>query len=157
MHAGIAFNLFLFQLLDAVDVSEVLQAFHARFFERVGSLLAQLRAIYQEQHPPEAICFEQAVDQSNAGFGFASACRHRQQHLLLAGFNRGFGALNCLALVGAQWEAVVKALPSQLIMSLLAVLPGQLFEAFWGVPAIKRLREVGVFAGVAKPDAALGF
>ena len=42
-------------------------------------------------------------------------------------------------------------------MGLLAVLAGQLFEAFRGVPAIKRLREVGVFAGVAKPDAALGF
>lgn len=78
MHGGVGIGLRHVQLLDAEDVGEGLEVFHARIFEGVGGLLAQGGAVHQEEHAAEALGLQQPVDQGDAGFGLAGAGGHGQ-------------------------------------------------------------------------------
>ena len=108
VHGGVVVGRLDLQLLDAEDVGKGLQAFHARVLERVGGLLAQGRAVDEEQDAPEAFGLEQAVDQCDAGLGLAGARGHGQQDGALPIADAGFGGQDGALLVGPKREAEIK-------------------------------------------------
>ena len=115
VHGGVGIWLLLVQLLDAENVGKGLQALHARVLERIGRLFAERRAIHQEEHAAEALGLEQAIDERDAGFGFAGAGGHGQQHVALATGDGGFGGLDGGLLIVAQREPVGEGLVLELL------------------------------------------
>ena len=156
VHRRVVVGRLRLQLLDAKDFCKGLQALHARVFEGVGSLLAQGRAVHQKQNASKALGLEQAVDQRDAGFGFASAGGHGQQDFALALRDARFGLANGALLVGPQRKAKVKCRVVQARMGSHFVGLQQVLEPGRAVPAVQGQAAVFRLAQVAKPDAALG-
>ncbi len=120
VHRGVGVRRCVLQLLDAEDVGEGLQVLHPRVLERVGRLLAERGAIDQEQHAPEPLRLQQAIDERDAGLRLAGAGRHREQHLALALRDGRLDGLDRGLLVVAQREAVVEGLVLQLLVGALS-------------------------------------
>ena len=152
---GFGIRRFLIEFLDAKNVSESLHALHASFFERIRGLLAERRAIHEEQDAAEAFGFQQAIDERDASFCLSRAGSHREEHRALAFGNGAFRLQNCGLLVVPNGEPVVESLGGELPMGGGFVAFEQCSESLWRVPSLERIAEVVRSPEIAEPSAAV--
>src|SRR5690606_4088265 len=94
----------LLHLLDLVDVGEGFQVIYLVVFERIDSLNAKSRAVYEKQYASEAVRLNEAIAQADNGSGFSGACGHSEQHPPWIGLSKEYFlySLNCFDLVCAE-------------------------------------------------------
>ena len=155
MDGGVAVGLLVVKFLDAEDVGKGLKPLHPRVLEGIGGLLAERRAVNQEQDAPEALRLQQPVDERNAGLCLARAGGHRQQDGALPGLNAGLCGTDGLLLVRAQGEAVIEGCVLQGLVRSRFIALQKRGQAIRRIPAVERVAVVFRPAQIAEPDPAL--
>jgi hypothetical protein len=141
------------QVGDVVDLAQRLVLLQRRLLEGVHGLIAQGRAIDQEQDAPEALGLQEPIHQPDDRARLAGAGRHRQQAAGLSLGQSGFDRGNRMLLVVAQAE-VAKAFLLQLCLGVLLAALQLVQQARGRMETLQRLGQLGRLTHVSVPSAA---
>lgn len=110
VNGGVGVGFLFVDFHDAEGFGKGVEVLHPGVLEGVGCLVAQRGAIHQEEDAAEPLGFKESINERDAGFGFARASGHGEQHLADSIADGALGGQDGQLLIEPDRETIIERL-----------------------------------------------